>query len=409
MSDIPSNKPGGIRLSTSAFVIICVALVATTGFISRRPACPNCPSNENVIAAEENSLNGPWGELIIQPVNLEKAIEYVTMETKIEPITRWHFGAMSETQIAAILQQSGLSSSESDTLIKSKISESSDTVLTPNEALLLRITPAQRIALYTALARIPGNPLMLTPYRLSPTVLDTLSQQGFPSDFVQSNQALSYEINGIRYLSDVGVLLSKLKTDEERNHYLQTITSVKSVIANLKIKPDTDIEKVIGYWCHQPGVRSRDVRPLLESIKQSKQGGEISIMCLLPPFARERLYTFPFPEKPGDVRMDCHWTALNFANVVPDDRLQDLAFSSKIIAEKYYQIGNADRMGDLIFLTDSAGGIIHSAVHIAGDLVFSKNGVNYAQPWVLMHRKDMLDLYTGAEKPQILIYRTKES
>ena len=45
------------------------------------------------------------------------------------------------------------------------------------------------------------------------------------------------------------------------------------------------------------------------------------ILREMPPFARERLYTSPMPTKPGDLKMDCHWTALNFFNETPDARL----------------------------------------------------------------------------------------
>jgi len=65
--------------------------------------------------------------------------------------------------------------------------------------------------------------------------------------------------------------------------------------------------------------------------------------------------------------------------------------------------------GDLIFLLDGKGAVIHSAVYIADDLVFTKNGINYAQPWILMRIKTLLGVYTCTAEPKVLYYRRKDS
>ena len=39
---------------------------------------------------------------------------------------------------------------------------------------------------------------------------------------------------------------------------------------------------------------------------------------------------------------------------------------------------------------------MHVAVYVADDIVFTKNGFHYTQPWILMHLKDMLETYAAA-------------
>ncbi|MFO1522715.1 MAG: hypothetical protein U1G05_11880 [Kiritimatiellia bacterium] len=158
---------------------------------------------------------------------------------------------------------------------------------------------------------------------------------------------------------------------------------------------------------HRPGRQIQGPRPLLESLQKVPGGGTISLLYLLPPFARERLYTFPLPGSPADAREDCHWSALNFFSDVPDDRLKDLAYASNYIQENFYRIGKPSMPGDLVFLQDAEGGVIHSAVFLADDLVFTKNGINIGQPWIIMRMSKLLAVYTFSTEPTVVYYRRR--
>src|SRR6185369_1143907 len=103
----------------------------------------------------------------------------------------------------------------------------------------------------------------------------------------------------------------------------------------------------------------------------------VSLLYFLPQFARQRLYTYPMPSKPGDPAMDCHWSTMNFFNETPDDRFTNPAFTGQFLNENYYTIAKANHYGDLIFFLDRTGNTaIHSAVYLADDIVFTKNGNN---------------------------------
>src|SRR5262249_14260033 len=111
--------------------------------------------------------------------------------------------------------------------------------------------------------------------------------------------------------------------------------------------------------------------------------------------------------KEGDTAMDCHWTSLNFFNEVPDDRMADSKFAASYLMANYYQVGKPTAYGDIVLLLDANGNAIHSAVYLADDIVFTKNGNNFAQPWMLMRMKDLTSRYVSDQPPRILAYRNK--
>jgi hypothetical protein len=178
-------------------------------------------------------------------------------------------------------------------------------------------------------------------------------------------------------------------------------------MAGVRIRPDTDIEKLLGYWAWPGGIRVKDVQPLLESQKDVPDG-RVGLVYLLPQFARQRLYTFPMPSRPGDPAMDCHWSTMNFFNDTPDDHFTDPAYTVKYLQANYYQIANPTKYGDIIlFLDGESNNAIHSAVYLCDDLVFTKNGNNMAQPWMLMHLKDLTTKYESDGPGRMVVYRNR--
>jgi len=179
------------------------------------------------------------------------------------------------------------------------------------------------------------------------------------------------------------------------------------VMARLSIQPDMDIDKIAAYWGSMPNVHFTDIRPLMESLKQLPGGAEFSVIYLLPKFARDRLYTFPQPPKPGDPVMDCHWTTFNFASDTPDNRFNDPTYAMQFIEKNYYQIAAPSHYGDILLLMNDRQEIKHSAVFLADDLIFTKNGDNYRQPWMIMRIPDLLATYPATPQMTAVYMRLK--
>jgi hypothetical protein len=281
-------------------------------------------------------------------------------------------------------------------------------VVTPADDLMLSLSPTVRAKFYRELGQYPENHYMQYPFcfpgqsfenmvagsKLDETALDTIRKLLYPRGEAQC-------------FSDFEFVMRQLPDDNARIHLVQSLSRQNAVLAGLHIGPDTDIDKLVGYWGSAPNVRIKDIRPLMESLQRNPGGGNISLIYLLPEFARERLYTFPLPNKPGDPRMDCHWSSMNFFNETPDNRFNDPKYMSAYLSNNFYQVAKPTAYGDIIFLLDDRNTALHSAVYIADDLVFTKNGDNYMQPWMLMHIKDMLATYSSEPPPKMVVYRNR--
>ena len=80
----------------------------------------------------------------------------------------------------------------------------------------------------------------------------------------------------------------------------------------------------------------------------------------------------------------------------------------KFLEKNYYQIAKATKYGDIIlFLEGESNNAIHSAVYLCDDIVFTKNGDNMAQPWMLMHLKDLTTKYESDGPGRMIVYRNR--
>ena len=139
----------------------------------------------------------------------------------------------------------------------------------------------------------------------------------------------------------------------------------------------------------------------------SNNGYEINVVFLLPNFARDHIYRHPFTSiDDKGVKQDCFWSAFNFFNETSDNRFNDMAYIRDVVSRDYYQIQEPSQLGDLILVPAEDKTVIHAASYVADDLVFTKNGEDFRQPWILMHMEDMIDSYlvkypkSGTLKPE---------
>jgi hypothetical protein len=77
----------------------------------------------------------------------------------------------------------------------------------------------------------------------------------------------------------------------------------------------------------------------------------------------------------------------------------------------YYPVLSDARFGDLVLLAKPNGDIIHIAVYIAADIVYTKNSGSFRDPFILMTVSDMLDHFASqipeGQNLQVSIYRNK--
>jgi hypothetical protein len=98
---------------------------------------------------------------------------------------------------------------------------------------------------------------------------------------------------------------------------------------------------------------------------------------------------------------------LNFFNETPDDRFADPDYALSYLDEHYYEVAKPTRYGDLIFFLNGKGKPVHSAVFIADDIVFTKGGNDYTDPWMLMRLKNLIAAYSLSDTTRVAVYRNK--
>ena len=392
-------------LKISAILILVSLAVAVTHFI-------DAYYTHALRGSDPTIHSGPWGDLQEWDIRVEQAMEFVSFDRTSNEGPFWNFGSLTAPAVQNVLMSSGLSSEDTGKLLLNQVKNPSGAfVIKPDESILLGLAPEVRSKLYLALSQNPSNRLQNAPYYIPKGDVTRLFDKKYDSNAKASAlmKKLLYVRNGYTYFSDPEVILRHIQNPEERAKYLQSLTSQNAVLLKLLIKPDTDIDKPINYWAlTTAGVRIKDLRPLFEAQQRLAEGGSISVLYLLPPMARERLFTTPLTPGVGNAKQpDCHWTALNFFSEIPDDRMSDNDFASSFIAQNYYEIGKAGLQGDLVLLFNEKNRVIHSAVYLADDILFTKNGVNFAQPWILMHEKDMIGYFSALEPVKVAYFRRK--
>ncbi len=335
---------------------------------------------------------GPWGELLVQKIKLERPMELITLDDISPEPETWTFHGMTVAQVKALFTTHGLTAEQAAAaLAPDRVgSRGGDTVFKPGEDFVLSLSPSQRQQLYAALYGLNVNVYLDYPYIFTQDSLNAIyADPRLNRDDVALLKKLVYPEQGALHLSDFNMLMNQIPTKERRVALTQSLSQQTAALARLCIRPDTDIDKIVSYWGHIPNVHFNDIRPLLEAMKGLPNGGTISLIYFLPPFARERLYTFPVPEAEDPAVKDCHWTTFNFANLKPDNNFTNAGYILQYIKNNYYQISTPSFYGDIVLLMDEKAEIKHSAVYLAADLVFTKYGNNNSQPWMIVRMSDM--------------------
>jgi hypothetical protein len=348
----------------------------------------------------------------MRDIELQRPAEFLTGEVAEPQTEKWFFKASKPAAVKDLFVKEGLSSAQvADAFAQGDFTETSlGTELAPSRKFLLSMNEGLRGKLYGALAGMGVNLYLDYPYIFPGDTIESIYNDGRlnQADLTLFKQ-LVYNNGGAQQLSDYPFLLTQIPTMERRVALAQSMSRQSAVLARLIIRPDTDIDKIAGYWGAMPGVRFTDTRPLMESLKQLPEGGSISLLYLLPKFARDRLYTFPLPPQPGEPTMDCHWSTFNFCNETPDNRFNDPNYAVQFIQKNYYQIAAPSQYGDIVLLMNDKQEVKHSAVFLADDLVFTKNGNNYRQPWMIMRIPDLLSTYPAIPPMKVIYMRHRTS
>ena len=350
--------------------------------------------------------DGPWGRLSAQPVLIAAPANRLSPNFRLGD-SRWYFRAVHAGELREQLLRAGISAEDAAKLLSTlqAVPGKRDLfAVVPSAALILSMSPGVRTALYEQLSLLPENLPQFEPFRMTDIHLDDWLEAGdVPPEVVAQVRSLLWKRGNAVLFSDYDVVADSIHSPAVKLSLLEQLSRKATLLVNLAVPPEDDIMPLVNYWGF--GGRSEKVGPLLQALARSG-GGQIDIANLLPVFARQRLYRFPDPLPDSELGPGCHWGAFNFFNMgSPDESLHTPEGVEKVLRENYVPATGQPRFGDVILLTLPDGSSIHSAVYIAANIVFTKNGPSLATPFVFSTLEDMLAFYPSSQKITLNYYR----
>src|SRR6266850_5076462 len=342
---------------------------------------------------------GAWG--VLEPVELPLANTDGVFPDQAERLQnpKWFFERFTESSLSRFLSSCDLRPVERRILLDKRSWDigTNGVSITPPEQLVWSLTHHARQQIYAALAKSTANYPQCFPFRFPLNSFDLkFKDSGLPIEQLNRIKRLTYTNDTYLCFSDLESVKRVLKPEDFKD-LIETLYIIPSYLLRLRISPDSDIEALVKYW--GKGGREKRIAPILTSLSKVPGGASMNISSLLPTFARLRLYTYPEAWNDATAsQQDCFFTAINFFNETPDTNFFDSVYSRRVLKSEYEPVNDDPGFGDVIALFNDQGDAIHTCVYIADDFVFTKNGINAAQPWVLMRLADMLLIYYNPEK-----------
>jgi hypothetical protein len=385
-------------------------------------------SNPNLAARATSEAPAPWGELETTHFALEFSDELLPHIQPFLTDPEWFFPGYSLEGVTNLFRSCRFREAALAPLLAKVEWEMTAPILpgrgsppfaltdpTPNgvwvfpsSQVIFDLEPAVRERIYSILATSEHNPSYRFPFRFVPQDFDSLLLQSkLPPGTIQRIRGLAYTNENAVCLADVESL-GHLLTPVELKSLLKVVYQAPTFVMRLRLSPGTDVAGLARYWGR--GGRERVIRPFLQGLAKSPAQPAVSVSFMLPAFARTHLYTFPDPTRdPAALQRQGLWTALNFFNEQPDNRYLDDTFALQALRRGFEATRGAPTYGDLIVLTSPSGDIVHAGVFIAQDVVFTRNGPDKVQPWVLMRIPDMQEKFGAAEPLQPVVFHRKSA
>ncbi|MDB6064281.1 MAG: hypothetical protein JWR26_489 [Pedosphaera sp.] len=356
--------------------------------------------------ARMTGAKGPWGNLEYTPILLEP--DDLLQDGEKQPPAKWIFENVSRQQLTDLFNSCDFTSSQKAFFLDTGHWEilTNGIALLPSDELILSLGKTACQQIYPLLGKSTANGPQNFPFRFPPDKFDErFADVGFAPATLNLIRTQTYTNGGWICFSSLHPMERTFKP-EEYHCLKRALYRVPTLRIRLHVNSDSDIPELVKYW--GIGGRERIIRPLLESLAKTPGGESISVSAFFPPFARLRLYTYPDPNADAEVaKEDCFYTSLNFFNDRPDPKYLDHLHTKDVVMANYYQTKDELVFGDLMMFMDANGTAVHICVFVADDIAFTKNGVGYLEPWVMMRLNDILADYPSDPPLRMMHLRRK--
>ena len=356
---------------------------------------------------------GPWGRMKCAYVYLEAPASLIEEFPLPSPVPRWTFPASQISSLPDLFAKAGLSKSLVEALLSPKhlIKEGAFVHLLPPLNGLESMTPEARSVIYAELAKYPENEYHAAPVLIIGTTIDEWYKGSrLRQELIGKIKQLSYMRGEAIAFSDISVLLNYAESDSEARSIFKACTRTRNLMIRLVLDKNANADEIIKYWSFGTGIRRKDLEPLIRSVIELDGMDDLGIVHILPALARKLLYTYPgLDMAKNGIMPDCHWTSLNFFNYEPHEYLLDARLATSQVLEQFTPVDPPYQFADVLFFLDNTtGDAFHSCVHLADNMVFTKNGRNILSPWVIMRLEDVKKIYLYNGNGRVQGFRRKD-
>lgn len=345
---------------------------------------------------------GPWGDLSYTPFNIAAPDDLLPVRSIEAKGTDWVLKGCTTDSFITLLQSTSLGAEQQRAFLAPAVLHvrPDGIELTPPPELVFALPEDAREKLYRVIAQCPENDGQIHFIHLD-TLDDRFSGSGVSANTLAMFRQLCCQRGNYLVFSGLPALLSRLPAYDEKLHFVKALTRQRTMLLRLHITPKSDTDALAQYW--GKGCWGTDVRTFLQSLTTIPNGTWMSILMVLPPLPTEEIYDYPTvtdnPLAGPPVNRDCHWTSLNFFRDVPDPNFGKTEFVMRELKENYFPDPGDPLYGDLVLFSKPDGTVIHSAVYIADDICFTKNGSTVIHPWMLSTMSDLIDQYSFEVDP----------
>ncbi|MCA9220471.1 MAG: hypothetical protein KDA71_09105 [Planctomycetales bacterium] len=356
---------------------------------------------------KDQAVRASWGCLEYVPIVISPPLDFVGDISVAGSPPEWRFPNTTEAELAGFFHEAGLTNAEKDTLFRAvrHDSEATGLRLLPEPDVVRSLSSTARAHIYHRLGCSPLNPVHNNAFRFTGTTLEQwFDDANVATKTIELVAPYVYRNGSMLFFADWDLVFPEVTDTGERRRLVSALAREATVLMKLRIAPRMELDTILDYWGR--GRHNKDIRPVLESLARCREGQVIDVVHLLPPFARRLLYTYPHPPRnDAETRRDCHWSSLNFFNEWPDDRFLDLDCVKETIETRYCRLNGQPGFGDLALFCEPHGEVFHSAIYIADNVVFTKNGSTMLRPWMFMRLPEMADFYPRTRPIEVRFYR----
>ncbi len=355
-------------------------------------------------------ISGPYGTLEYYPITLEPPESHL-WAALYEERAYWNFGPREISVIQSLLSSLGflpetlaLIDSEGKWDISPRGLE-----LTITDAIIESMRAEDRSALAHWLRL--NNPTFFAKsvINLEGGDFGAFESAGISPETMALVKQVTFRRKNVLSIMDRPYILRKIADHEEKKRFIRAALATRGLFVNLILDETADLDSIISYWSARG--QNKEIESVIRGVAATTGVTRLDLVQILPSVPRRYLYGYTSLSDIGPFNTpDCFWAALQFFQRKASPRLIDANACVQHLDGEFQEVSGPPEFGDIVcmFKKDD-NSFLHAYVHIAGDIVFTKNGTSFARPFVLTEKSDMLSVYLDETEHVDRIYRHKIS